>query len=500
MVKPCDPKYIIRRLGEGEWFNEVGGRKVYLIWTTGIVASYIKANKFFKDIFGIQTSLPAIYLLRDWIFEDVLWNREITDNISRAIVESTMKDRRYLNLMLEDCEKRHDEVIVLCDKLRRTDFQSLSKEELLSYQREVMDTYYRNFIWALIPRVVVKAGEDRMNEWLLGKYDKKKAIEIMNILTSTLKESYVGKEAKDLLEMGIRVEHGADLGSEIEGHAEEYGWIGVSFWNEVPYDTEHFLNEFKKISEIPGTFEDKLGNLEEQKAQLEREKGRLVKELKMDQEKINLADTLSEMIFIKDYNKEANVSLAYYSRPLWAEIGKRIGRDRDYVMSLFPDEIEKAMEGEMTSDETIAERRKALVVCDMGEGLCSSSGMAAEEIFSSLTAPEMEKNELNGTPASFGHAIGKAKIVITQDDFSKVEEGDILIAPMTTPDFVPLMKKARAIVTDEGGICCHAAIVSRELGIPCIVGTVDATKFFKDGDLVEVRANHGIVRKVHSPV
>jgi len=65
---------------------------------------------------------------------------------------------------------------------------------------------------------------------------------------------------------------------------------------------------------------------------------------------------------------------------------------------------------------------------------------------------------------------------------------------MTRPEFLPAMKKSVAVVTDEGGLTCHAAIVSRELGIPCIIGTKIATKVLKTGDLVEVNANHGVVR------
>ena len=67
---------------------------------------------------------------------------------------------------------------------------------------------------------------------------------------------------------------------------------------------------------------------------------------------------------------------------------------------------------------------------------------------------------------------------------------------MTTPEFVPLMQKAAAIITDQGGILSHAAIVSRELGKPCITGTENATSLLKDGDMVEVDADEGVVRKV----
>lgn len=76
------------------------------------------------------------------------------------------------------------------------------------------------------------------------------------------------------------------------------------------------------------------------------------------------------------------------------------------------------------------------------------------------------------------------------------KEGEILVTPMTTPDFVIIMRKAAAIVTDEGGLSCHAAIVSRELNVPCIIGTKHATQLLKDGDMVEVDAENGEVNKL----
>ena len=75
-----------------------------------------------------------------------------------------------------------------------------------------------------------------------------------------------------------------------------------------------------------------------------------------------------------------------------------------------------------------------------------------------------------------------------------MNNGDILVAPMTSPDFIVAMRQASAIITDEGGMTSHAAIVSRELGINCIVGTKIATKVLKDGDLVEVDADQGTVK------
>ncbi len=114
-----------------------------------------------------------------------------------------------------------------------------------------------------------------------------------------------------------------------------------------------------------------------------------------------------------------------------------------------------------------------------------------------VEAEEVEEGEIlvKGLGASPGIGIGKVKIVLSPDEIDKVEEGDVLVTTMTTPDMVPAMRKASAIVTDEGGLTCHAAIVSRELGIPAVVGTGNATKVLKEGMTVTVDGEKGVVYK-----
>ncbi len=100
---------------------------------------------------------------------------------------------------------------------------------------------------------------------------------------------------------------------------------------------------------------------------------------------------------------------------------------------------------------------------------------------------------VKGLAASPGVGIGRVKIVLSAEEIDKVEKGDVLVTRMTNPDFAPAMKRAVAIVTDEGGITSHASIVSRELGIPCVVGTGNATQVLKDGMLVTVDGRSGFV-------
>lgn len=115
------------------------------------------------------------------------------------------------------------------------------------------------------------------------------------------------------------------------------------------------------------------------------------------------------------------------------------------------------------------------------------------------TLEEKTTEEVKGTPilegygASPGVATGVVKVIKDLKEIDKIQKGDVLVTEMTSPDYVPAMEKSAAIVTNAGGSTCHAAIVSRELGIPCIVGTKKATEVLKEGMNITVDASHGKV-------
>ena len=109
------------------------------------------------------------------------------------------------------------------------------------------------------------------------------------------------------------------------------------------------------------------------------------------------------------------------------------------------------------------------------------------------SASEMGEVLVRGLGASPGMASGKVKIVLDIDELDKIKDGDIMVTTMTTPDMVPAMRRASGIVTDEGGVTCHASIISRELGIPCVVGTGDATTTLKENSGVTLDGKKGLV-------
>lgn len=125
-----------------------------------------------------------------------------------------------------------------------------------------------------------------------------------------------------------------------------------------------------------------------------------------------------------------------------------------------------------------------------------TGGQAIAAVRAQIEGVQKSETTLSGIVACKGHARGRAVIVTHTGHLKKVRKGDIFIAKFTFPSFTPYMLKAAGFVTDDGGITAHAAVLSREYGIPCVIGTKTATKVLKDGDWVEVDAERGIVRKI----
>lgn len=192
-------------------------------------------------------------------------------------------------------------------------------------------------------------------------------------------------------------------------------------------------------------------------------------------------------------------------RTVWAmkETSKQIGLNPETLLYMTAGEVEQYSLGKMEaiSDELVAIRKKYFAV-HFDNGIYSEYSGEAE--VKSLIKREKiefiwrETNEavdtLKGSIAFKGYAKGRVRLVFTQDDANQVQEGEILVSPMTQVEFLSGIRKCAAIITDEGGIICHAAIVSREFSKPCILAIGKATKVLKNGDMVEVDANTGIIR------
>ena len=207
---------------------------------------------------------------------------------------------------------------------------------------------------------------------------------------------------------------------------------------------------------------------------------------------VYIASTAS---YLKDYFKFSINKMTYYAEPLFAEIARRIDKTPDIIKNLYPQETIALLNGEVLNESKIRERVNHNVLISSEGKFYEYVGNEAVEFQNRYLIVKSEaKKEFMGRVASVGYGRGKAKIILSGKDFYKLEEGNILVVTNTSPDFVPIMRRASAIVAEEGGLTAHVSVVSRELGIPCIVGIQNITSLIEDGAEVEVDTKSGVVR------
>ncbi|MDP4000876.1 MAG: PEP-utilizing enzyme [bacterium] len=177
-------------------------------------------------------------------------------------------------------------------------------------------------------------------------------------------------------------------------------------------------------------------------------------------------------------------------------LSKKTKYDRNLILSLTRDEVvEYFTKHKLPGKKELEQRYKRSVYLHENGAQCLFSGVAVNAI-EIIVHPKISHSEVEGAIAFGGKISGIVRIVPDPSKVKVFNKGDILVTGATRPEFLPIMDKAAAFVTDAGGILSHAAITSREMKKPCIIGTKIATKVFKDGDLVEVDANKGVVRKL----
>ncbi len=174
-----------------------------------------------------------------------------------------------------------------------------------------------------------------------------------------------------------------------------------------------------------------------------------------------------------------------------------IPEDQVIGLAKYANAIEKHYNRPMDIEWAVDERTNKLFILQARpETVWARAGETQAEETTVATTTD-RKVIVQGLPASPGMAAGKAHVIPTADRIGEFNDGEVLVTEMTAPDWVPAMRKASAIVTDSGGMTCHAAIVSREMGIPCIVGTkskgTPATTAIKSGAEITVDAKNGVV-------
>jgi len=227
--------------------------------------------------------------------------------------------------------------------------------------------------------------------------------------------------------------------------------------------------------------------------------GEIYKILKPNNNDKKLLSAAPYIVFFKDWRDDLRRLFCYKWLFLFQEIGSYFKINFNDLGYLTLGEIRECLDKDKIDKKNIINRKNNHCI------ITNHSKQLKIKIINSRNIPDKYKKAIKqseernnkvikGLTGNKGKILGKVKIVNTYHDIKRFNNGEVLVANTTHPNYLPMMQKAVAFVTNEGGIISHAAIVARELGVPCVVGTKMATKVLKDGDLVEVDANQGIVK------
>ena len=195
-----------------------------------------------------------------------------------------------------------------------------------------------------------------------------------------------------------------------------------------------------------------------------------------------------------DFKKEKLTQAHYAINQLLGIVAKRLVIPLQELVFAHREELSKLLNGRMDVS-ILHDRSKKSSYYFSSRGMCIFTGKTVNLLQRFLEGKKKGFiREISGICANPGTLLGRVKVLRGTHEIGKIRKGDIIVTGMTTPEYVIAMRKAAAIITNEGGVTCHAAIVSRELGIPCIVGTKNATHMLKDGDLVELHAGNGVIK------
>lgn len=270
----------------------------------------------------------------------------------------------------------------------------------------------------------------------------------------------------------------------LERHQEKYFWLQNSYTGAREVTIASLRRRLQELAGSP------------KRVEVEDVKEELIAQLSLSQELRQMVEIIEFATMWQDERKASVLQTIGHMAHLLAEVSRRVEMSEDILVYLTNQEIQAAssMEDFKKYKNTLVERVEGVYILMNIQGVATVSGKAYQELGTAEKSEDGIQQEIRGSIANRGTAVGKVVVCRDLSSISRVQEGDIVVASMTRPEYMPALKKAAAIVTDEGGITCHAAIVAREFKIPAVIGTKVATKVLKDGMMVQVRANHGVVR------
>lgn len=431
--------------------------------------------------------------------------------IGRHLFNNYQADKNYIDKMISKHKFVYEEIKQLWAKYDGLDFLNMPKDDLLQFYTKMIELAKQFWIYTAI-------GEDKghvIETEIVPRFSKRhnlsidKAREIVNILYHPEEQTKFNIERSLFLVICLDIINNSynNLGEiltddniikKVDSYIEQFFWMKTGFYKAEIITRESLLKDaLKEIKLHPKQdLAEELDNIKTNFKKIHDKKETIdIKLESEDKSDINFAKSITYWV---DFRKEGMMGHLYYALILLENIAKRFDLPYKDIALYKIKEVEDLIRYGKKLDKAILEKRyeSTFLVLEEGKDSLFYNDPDAKELFEA--ANHVDIKEIKGMIASVGTQeiiLGEVNIVNNQAK-EIFEPGKILVTSMTRPEFVPMMRRAKAVITNEGGIACHAAIVSRELGIPCIIGTKAATKVLKNGDKVEMDMKTGIVKVI----
>ncbi len=412
----------------------------------------------------------------------------------------------FFETVRDNTTKLLNEMNTYIEQLEKLNFSDKTSHELAEIYNDYCNRVVELNSWGTLVTLMEMGQESVVTKEVFAYLGKKgrevnaveKVPEAIGGLCTPIQGTYLRDKKIEAMKLALMARQkgisNIDVQNGIDELRRKYCWVSYGYVGpEIPRGVfEKEVAEFSQQSNLEKELELALNEDEEIKKK-QRELGVFFKVDEYGEKLFTLARTF---MFQKEYRKQVLYHSFYVFFRLRKEIAKRTNISLNNLAYALPMEVEQLLQGKL--DASVFNVRKKLCVYLPPERKILINEQAGKFVASiSPLSVSSDISELRGESAFVGEKVtGTVAIVLTLHDLNKLKQGDVLVSPATSPAMVPAMKIAAAIVTDQGGLTCHAAIVSRELKKPCIIGTKIATKWLMDGDEVEVDTTKGIVKKI----
>ncbi|MFC1801208.1 PEP-utilizing enzyme [Nanoarchaeota archaeon] len=389
-------------------------------------------------------------------------------------------------------------------KINSRDLKKLSNGELSEFLNQYQELYDLTWAYFKISQPeYLEIAKERLEKLLEKNLGKKEAVQAFITLTTPTEIDLIKEEEISAIELSFKNNL---MEKDFLDHGEKFPWL---FFN--TYDKsviiEFLRKKFSDWQEIPKQKRQKqLGELNQGLEEHQKKYQNILAQIKDKEEVERLSKIFGSLAIDRLKLKKWWGGAEYLFLNFFKEISNRLDiAVKDLFMTYRFEEMMNFLENGKTLSKDEMTQREETYAFYLKEGILKfDSGQKAYgqyyDLIGKYTKKHKSVNTIFGTPASVGKVKGRARIIKVEDlerlldDVKHFQKGDIMITTMTQPTMVMLARRAAAIVTNEGGITSHASILAREFNIPCIVGTKIATEVIKDGDMIEVDADKGVVK------